>query len=252
MLKKPQLILSINENKLNLSNIENINKKIIIKENFDYFFILQKKDLTCFNLISELTDNNTYSLIDFIIKNSYKKYKPQKIEAKESTKYFIIKQIFLLLIYMSKQKQENQIYNDIYKFILNLCNSLEIININDLIEIIRFNIIISMNDLINRYNIFLISMNFLIDLYKEILNKNTKNENEINSLYDSIYKVLESIYKNIFNNKKNLFLLQKNEDIIDLSLFNICIFYNNSNETKLNDIIKLLFSFKIIIIIFYV
>ena len=97
MLKKPKLILSMKENKLNFSNIENINEKILSKENFEYFLLLQKKDLTCFNLILKLTDNNTYSIIDFIINNSYKKYNKKKIEAKESTKYFITKQTSTLI-----------------------------------------------------------------------------------------------------------------------------------------------------------
>ena len=102
MLKKPQLILSLNENKINLTQLENYNKKIIIKESFDDSLILQHKDLTCFNLILKLTDNNTYSMIDFIIKNSYKKYKTNKYNSIEGKNYFIIKEIFLLFIYLYK------------------------------------------------------------------------------------------------------------------------------------------------------
>ena len=135
MLKKPQLILSLNENKINLTQLENYNKKIIIKESFDDSLILQHKDLTCFNLILKLTDNNTYSMIDFIIKNSNKKYKTNKYNSNEGKNYFIIRQIFLLFIYLSKQNFENQIYKDIYKFILNIHRSLQILTINDLIEI---------------------------------------------------------------------------------------------------------------------
>ena len=247
MLKKPQLILSLNENKINLTQLENYNKKIIIKESFDDSLILQHKDLTCFNLILKLTDNNTYSMIDFIIKNSNKKYKTNRYNSNEGKNYFIIRQIFLLFIYLSKQNFENQIYKDIYKFILNIHRSLQIITINDLIEIVRFHILISLNKLINRYNTFLISINFLIDFYKELINQNIKNENEMKCLCDSIEKVLETIYKNLKNNKNNLIFLQRYEDINDLSLFNICIFYDNSNEneTKLNDIIN-----KIILLVY--
>ena len=34
--------------------------------------LLKQKDLTCFNLILNITDNNTYSMIDFFIKNTHK------------------------------------------------------------------------------------------------------------------------------------------------------------------------------------
>ena len=209
MLKKPQLILSLNENKINLTQLENYNKKIIIKESFDDSLILQQKDLTCFNLILKLTDNNTYSMIDFIIKNSYKKYKTNKYNSIEGKNYFIIKEIFLLFIYLSKQKCENQIYKDIYKFILNIHRSLQIITINDLIEIVRFHILVSLNKLNDRYDTFLIAINFLVDFYKEFINQNNRNENEIKSLYDSIEKVLETIYKNLMSNKNNLLFLQR-------------------------------------------
>ena len=70
--------------------MEGINKKILIKENFDDSLILQHKDFTCFNLILKLADNNTYSMIDFITKNSYKKYKTNKYDANEGTNFFII------------------------------------------------------------------------------------------------------------------------------------------------------------------
>ena len=87
-------------------------------------------------------------------------------------------QIFLLFVYLSRQKIESQIYKDIYKFILNIHRSLQMITIKDLIEIIRFHILISMNDLLNGFDAFLISINFLINLYKELINQNNKNENK--------------------------------------------------------------------------
>ena len=195
MLKKPSLLLSINDNnKLLLSDINNINQKILSKENFSESLKLTQKDLNCFNLILKLTDNNTYSMLDFIIKNSNKKYNKKKFEGKEGTKYFILKQIFILFIYLSKQKQENpsqnEIYEDIYKVLLKIYHSLDFINNNDIFEIIRFNVILILDNLYNKYNIFLISIKFLIDFYKEIIN-NQKNDTDI--IYDSITKFLEII-----------------------------------------------------------
>ena len=239
MLKKPSLLLSINDNnKLLLSDINNINQKILSKENFSESLKLTQKDLNCFNLILKLTDNNTYSMIDFIIKNSNKKYNKKKFEGKEGTKYFILKQIFILFIYLSKQKQENpsqnEIYEDIYKVLLKIYHSLDFINNNDIFEIIRFNVILILDNLYNKYNIFLISIKFLIDFYKDIIN-NQKNDTDI--IYDSITKLLEIIYKGLISNRNDLILLQRYDDINDLVLLEISIFYNKSKDTRLNNII---------------
>ena len=246
MLKKSALILSLNENKLSSIDINDINEKIISLENFDDSLILKQKDLNCFNIILKVTNSNTFSIIDFIIKNTNKKYKEKKFEGKEGTKYFIIKQIFLLFIYLSKQKEEliqNEI-NNLYQLLLKIHDTLDFINIKDLIEIIRFNILISMKDLINRHNIFLNSIKFLIEYYKSFINKtNEKNKGNkeekeiILSLNNSLIKVFESIYKYLLNNKINLSILQKYDNIRDLTLFNICIFCKNENEPRLNDII---------------
>ena len=246
MLKKPQLLLSFDKNILMSSEIDTINQKILSKEDFSDSLLLKQKDLTCFNLILNITDNNTYSMIDFFIKNTQKKFKDKKIDAKEETKYFLIRQIFLLFIVLSKQKQESQIYKDIYKFLLKIQSSLNIINISDILEIIRFNIIISMENLFDRFNIFLNSLNFVIYIYKTNINQKNKNENEINVLCDSIAKILETIYKYLYNNKNKVSLLQRIEILNEkLSLFDICYFYNSKNETKLNDIIE-----KIILLIY--
>ena len=247
MLKKQPLLLSINENKLQLSDINFINEKIFLSENFD--ITLNEKDLNLFYLILKLTDNNTYSMIDFIIKNSEKKYKEKKIEKKEETKIFIIKQILLLFVFISKNKENitSQKYLDLYKFMEKLYSS-NFIQINDLIEIIRFNIIISMNDLINKYSIFITSIDFLVDLYISIIDQTTGNEtdkeNQLKPIYLLVTKLLESIYKNLLNNKDNLRFLKSYDRIEELALFNICIFYDdNSKEnlleykSNLNDII---------------
>ena len=92
MLKKSKLLLSINDNnKLSIIEINNINENIISLENFDDSLALKQKDLNCFNFILQLTDNNTFSIINFIIKNTNKKYNEKKFEGKEGTKFFIMK-----------------------------------------------------------------------------------------------------------------------------------------------------------------
>ena len=79
MLKKSALLLSVNDNKLSLTDINDINA-IISLENFDDSLILKQKDLNCFNIILNITNNNTFSIINFIIKNSNKKYNEKKFD----------------------------------------------------------------------------------------------------------------------------------------------------------------------------
>ena len=261
MLKKNPLLLSINDNKLTLSHISEINKNIIIFGNFDKSLILKEKDLNLFYLILKLTDNNTLSMIEFIVKNTTKKFKEKEITRKEEIRIFIIKQIFLLfkylsLIHPSNTKKYIDLYLDLYKLILKFQNSFKLTTLDDIIEIIRYNIMISMNNLIDKNYIFNTSINFLIELYKNIINKKKKDENEIKILNTSLIKLFETIYKNLLKNEKNLKFFQRYEDIDDLALFNIIDFYKknendldnieeNEDLQRLNDIIS-----KIILFVF--
>jgi len=100
MLKKLTLLLTINdENKLSLQEINSINEKILSSENFDDSLVLSQKDLSCFNIILKLADNNTYSMIDFILKNFNKKYKEKKIRRKRKNKIFY-NQTDIIIIYI--------------------------------------------------------------------------------------------------------------------------------------------------------
>ena len=263
MLKKTPLLLSTNDNKLTLSDIEEINKDIILSENFDNLLIMKEKDLNLFYLILKLTDNNTLSMIDFIAKNTKKKYKEIDIIMKKEIKFFLIKQIFLLFKYITKEhptdiKRYIELYFDLYHLILKIHNSFKLTNIIDIIEIIRYNIILSMNDLINKYNIFNCSIVFLIDFYKEIKNQKKKDENEMKFLDEALIKLFETIHKKLLENEKNVNFLQRYEDIENLALFKIIIFYDRnldeiyneeekSMKIKINDVIKkiltLVFSF---------
>ena len=254
MLKQNPLLLSTDDNKLKLFHLSEINKAIITLENFDKSFILKEKDLNLFYLILKLTDNNTISMIDFIVKNSKKQYKAKEIERKKEVRIFIIKQLFLLFKYLSLSQPTNikkfiTLYNELYNLILKFNNSLKIIKLSDIIEIIRFNIIISLNDIINKNHIFNVSLNFLFDFYKNIKDNNLiKDENEFKLLDNSLIILFETLYKNLLNNKKNLNFLQRYDDLENLALFNIIIFYKNNEKEdskKINDLI-----IKIIIIVY--
>ena len=206
MLKKEPLLLLTNDNILTNSHISELNN-LFLSESFDNSLILKEKDLKLFMLILKLTDNNTLSIIDFIVKSANKKYKSKDISNKEDFRFFIIKQIILLFKYLSINKRGNientkELYFNLYKLILKFHNSFNITTINDMIEIIRYNIILSLNDLMNNYYIFNYSIDFLVEFYKTIINKKKNDEKEIKVLNISLIKLLETIYKNLLKSKK--------------------------------------------------
>ena len=258
MLKINPLLLSTNDNKLNLSHLSEINQGIISLEQFDKSLILIEKDLNLFYLILKLTDNNSLTMIDFIVKNTKKEFKKKEIEKKNEFKIFLLKQLFLLFKYLSLNEEINtkkyyDLITELYHLIFKVHNSLKITQINDIIEIIRYNIIMSFDDLIKKNYIFNSSINFLIDFYKNIINNDTKkDEKEINTLNISLIKLFETLYNQLLSNKKSLHYLQRYKDIQNLSLFNIIIFYNKNTENnedenikKINDIIN-----KIILLVY--
>ena len=243
MLKKNPLLLSANDNKLNLSHISEINKGIISIEDFDKSLILKEKDLNLFYLILKLTDNNSLTMIDFIVKNTKKEFKKKEIEKKNEFKIFLLKQLLLLFKYLSLNEERNtkkyyELITELYHLIFKVHNSLKIIQINDIIEIIRYNIIISLDDLINQNYIFNCSINVLIDFYKHIIVNENKDEGEIKTLNISLIKLFETLYNHLINNKKSLLYLQRYKDMQNLSLFNIIIFYNINTENKEDENIK--------------
>ena len=179
MLKKTPLLLSTNDDKLTFNHIIEINNQIITSEKFDKSFLLNEKDLSLFHLILRLTDNNTLAIIDFIVKSTSKKYKLKEITRKEEIRIFLIKQIFLLFKYLSLNQETTNakyvdLYQNLYKLIFKFQNSFKITTITDIIEIIRYNVIISLNDLINKNYIFNCSINYLVDFYKTIINQKKK------------------------------------------------------------------------------
>ena len=257
MLKKNPLLLSTNDNKLNLSHLSEINQGIISLENFDNSLILIEKDLNLFYLILKLTDNNSLTMIDFIAKNTKKEFKKKEIEKRNEFKIFLLKQLFLLFKYLSLNEEINpkkyyDLFTELYHLIFKVHNSLKITQINDIIEIIRYNIIISLGDLINQNYIFNSSINFLIDFYKNINNTDIKDEKEINILNISLIKLFETLYNHLLRNKKSLHYLQRYKDVQNLSLFNIIIFYNNNTENNEDENIKKINDFinKILLLVY--
>ena len=257
MLKKNPLLLSTNDNKLNLSHLSEINQGIISLENFDNSLILIEKDLNLFYLILKLTDNNSLTMIDFIAKNTKKEFKKKEIEKRNEFKIFLLKQLFLLFKYLSLNEEINpkkyyDLFTELYHLIFKVHNSLKITQINDIIEIIRYNIIISLGDLINQNYIFNSSINFLIDFYKNINNTDIKDEKEINILNISLFKLFETLYNHLLRNKKSLHYLQRYKDVQNLSLFNIIIFYNNNTENNEDENIKKINDFinKILLLVY--
>ena len=256
MMKMNPFTLSTNDNKLTQSHLSEINEKILIPDNFPKDFLLKEMDLKYFYLILKLADNHILPMIKFMVKKKTKKYKKKEMNKKENIRIFIIKQLILLFqyIYLEKPQPHNQsqfakLYSDLYNLIFKFHTSFKVIQITDVIEILRYNIIISMNDLINKYYIFNKSINFLTDTYKIIIIHKLCDENEMKALTVSLTKLFDTIYQKLLLNHKNLQFLQRYDDIDSLALFNIISIFrkydNDGNSlskdedrTKLNNIIN--------------
>ena len=173
MLKNYNLLVA--ENKDFKDNFSLIKNEILLKNNFN--FDIQEKDIDIFLKII-----NNYGLkilynIDYILK----KQRFNKIEHK-TLKNFLLNQILLSFIYLhynsnkiyinenddnydTTVKDYKNIYSRFYIFVLKLYSSnikvdkkTQVIDINDISELFRFNIILSLNDLIEKNYIFNISI----------------------------------------------------------------------------------------------
>ena len=168
----------------------------------------------------------------------------------QNYKKFLISQIMLFFIFIfynenryityknnddKIEKQFQALYNKLYIILLkyyssSLKNNIDILNINDVLEIINFNISLGLTNLINKNNFFNLSIFYLIKFFVDN-NKVLKDIKPFHSLF-------ENLYVNILMNKPNLNYLKRNGNIeafILIKLINITCF--SSCDSKLNTII---------------
>lgn len=245
MLKNYNLLVA--ENKDFKDNFSLIKNEILLKNNFN--FDIQEKDIDIFLKII-----NNYGLkilynIDYILK----KQRFNKIEHK-TLKNFLLNQILLSFIYLhynsnkiyinenddnydTTVKDYKNIYSRFYIFVLKLYSSnikvdkkTQVIDINDISELFRFNIILSLNDLIEKNYIFNISIIHLTKFF-------TENENNIKNLKPFIH-IFEQIYTNLLMNKNKLLFLKRDKNLDNFSIFKtINITCSSSCDEQLKELI---------------
>ena len=245
MLKNYNLLTA--ENKDFKDNFSLIKNEIILKNKFK--FEIQEKDIDIFLKII-----NNYGLkILYNINYILKKQRFYKIEDNKCKNY-LLNQILLSFIYLYYNsnkiylnenddnydtivKDYKNIYNRFYSFVLKLYssnnkadNNIQVIDINDISEIFRFNITLSLNDLIEKNFIFNISIVHLTKFFIE-------NEKNIKNLKPFIH-IFEQIYNNLLMNKSKLLFLRRDKNLDNFSIFKtINIICNSSSDEQLKELI---------------
>ena len=231
---------------------ETIKDRIFKK--YNYNFSIEEKEIKIFfklikiyglEIIFNLKYISKIKDLNYIISNS------EINENEAGVKNFFLNQILLLFIFLyyyinKKQAFFNNYNNKLEQKIKNLYTSLyiiilkyfsssklnnnQIIDINDIIEIFRLNIILSLNDLLNKILIFNESITYLV----EFIIENNDTIKEINSFY----LLFEQIYKDLLKNKKNLNILKRNQNIENFSIFKILnITYSQVCDINLKQLI---------------
>ena len=245
MLKNYNLLTADNKDFKDKFSI--IKNEVLLINNFN--FEISEKDIDIFLKII-----NNYGLkILYNISYILKRQRFCKIKDK-NLKNFLLNQIILSFIYLyynsnkiyinenddnydTTVKDYKNIYNRFYNFVLNLYssnikvdNNFQVIDINDISELFRFNIALSLKDLIEKNFIFNISIIHLTKFFIE-------NEKNIKDLKPFTH-IFEQIYTNLLMNKNKLFFLKRDKNIDNFSIFKtINITCSSSCDEQLKELI---------------
>ena len=219
-----------------INNFSKITDEIINNNNFN--IKLEEKD---FNMFLKIIKNYGFDIIynlNYISKNNNLNYLISNKNMDEyNYKNFFKNQIILIFIFLYNnhnrktsfknynndnhkiEQQFKKLYNNLYSIILKFYSSLnknkieQILDINDLVEIFRFNICLSLKDLLTKNYIFNLSMIYLVKFFTEY-------NNFINDL-KPFYLLFEQLYSKLLNNKINLRLLRRNKNLDNFSIFKL-------------------------------
>ena len=215
------------------------------------------------NLIIDI-DEADIKIFIFLIKNFGKKiiYNLNYISKdkliyvidKKRNKKFFDKLISLLFLFLYSQDKINQITNEelvnkyeryfknLYKILFNIIDNIYfssknnntnnnlILEVSDIFELIRLNLLLGLDELLNKSYIFNETIHYLIKIY--FYNENNKN---IKSLLKSI---IFQIYTNLLNSEKNLHYLRRDQNLYNLSILEITKFlYSSQIDSKILDLI---------------
>ena len=239
------------------NTLDNYQKYLLIFEKGNFPYSIKKEDMKYFNLIIKAITKKKLLNLKYLSKRTNNlKYKT-KLQKK-----FCKTQITLGFIYLYEYYDHKILYDILFQIATLYIKSNSILDINDILEIIHFNLIytlININDSIkliyNKCTLFNISLKYLI----EIISKNIQ---KIKT--DIIFKLLDSLHQFLTKNlnKKALFFLRKdyynkNENISLIKINDIkylLSLIDNSNKenediekinNKINDIIYIVYGFNV-------
>ena len=235
-----------------IDNITILKNEIMTKNEFNFKF--EEKYINIFfNIIKNYGIDILYNLKNNSFNSNLYNFLYNINFNQVGYKNFFINQIKLLFIFVYYnenlnppyknnddriEKQFKILYNNLYILVfkyyssLKINNNNEILNISDILEIISFNLSLGLTNLINKNNIFNLSIFYLTKFFVDN-NANLK-EKDIKHFH----VLFENLYVNLLANKTNLNFLKRDVNIeafIMLKLINITCF--SSCDTKLKSLI---------------
>ena len=245
----------IHKNKYLPYNLQNNQKYPSLLENVNFPFPIQKKDIFYFSLLINSINKRKIKIIYLkYISNHYNL--KHKLTNNILSKNFIKQQKSLCFIYLYEYYNDNKLYDNLFKIITFLKNN-SIIDNNDILEIIYYNIIFYLIEIsntqsilhFNKNNLFNLSINYLIQI---IATDTTQISTNI------IFNIFNSLHKFLIEDKKILFFFKKEKDyknnsIIKINEINYLSYFINNKDNeeiikiknKINDILYLLYGFNI-------
>ena len=230
-----------------IEDFRRIKAEILLKNNI--IQDINEKDLKLFLFIIK----NFGSRIIYNIKYFSKSNLHHFINTKLSKNIFInnISLLFILLFlqYKTSQTPNNnsnapKSFKNLYKYLFNIIDNIynyskldnnenrsSVLEIKDIFDIIRLNILLGLNDLPNKSFIFNLSIHYLIKTY--FANENNKDiESHLNLL-------MNQIYTNLLNSEKNLHFLRRDNNLDSFTILYLTTFLSSSKlETNLIETTK--------------
>ena len=232
--------------------LENNEKFPLLFENSNFPYLIIKKDLSYLSLIIKIISKTKLRHLKYVSKKIYKIKNKDGLKNIIASKDFYKKQISLFFIYLYEFYDSDKYYKLFFQFIINICKSNSILNNDDILEMMHYNIVYNLIEINNSENItynkislFNISTNYLINI---ICNEFQKNQlNILFKILDSIKKLLSKktlfIFKNQFFKQNKTILIIKINEIMSSSYF----IKNNNDE----DVIKVSRKYKEILHLIY-
>ena len=223
--------------KFNLLDIKDFSEQFktikseIISEN-NIISDINENDLKIFILIIKNFGLRIINSLKYIIKSNLK-YKINK----NLSKCFLIHQFSLIFIYLYYKNKTNKItkeeeiianekkFKNIYINLFNVIDNIyfstinktinenSFLEIDDIFEIIKLNISLGLNDLLNKSYIFNESIHYLIHIF--FLNENNQ------KIQSNLKSIITQIYSNILNSEKNIYFLKRNKNLDNFAILEL-------------------------------